>query len=894
MFLYKKYILVIFIAAGFFLWPFTSHAETHVQTNDLISGAAWNKEGSPYILEDNIYLPSGSGLSITEGVVIRSATSTFGDEKFSLRIEGNISVIGTEPHPVVFENLGDLYFFKSDSSLIHAIFKNVGLTLQQSTTSMRNVSISGTRKAITTKASKVDIRDSEISNNDYGIVSNLQVSGPFPMLRAQVLGEVDHVQNSILINNSVILDNKIVSISNQTSNTIDARENWWGSADGPRSQAISGLVETSRWKQRDPREKGCCSNVLFLPGFQASRLGKESGGEATTTLWEPKKNDAVRSLYMNDLGKSMDQKIVPDGVIDSAYGLVPIYESFIAMMNGVVADGEINAWSSMSYDWRNNVKDIVTDAMIQKVEDLAATSRTRKIQIIAHSNGGLVAKELVRRLELEGKDSVIEKMILVATPELGTPQALLGMLHGEKQSIGFGAILSKKTARAFSLNMPGAYGLLPSREFFLKNTSNLIITNSRPITTYEEMKKFLTENPWSGASSSPTTIPMKLMSAFVLLADTLHHSLDTWKPKGLVEIISIAGWGLDTGAGISYITSPHCSANNNCSIERKTTLSERGDGTVLTASLVSETKDKTIFFNLKDFINETWHVVNHANILEARPLVDLLRGEITATRESITSKYFSMTEPVSIGKQLTLRFHSPVDVDIYTPDGRHTGLVPNPILGSDLFWMEDQIGAYVSGFEDPEDVKEISVPYGPLYQIAVKGNGVGAVIIDAEVRGEDNRVIASTTFREMPVTPLTNIDLVIATSSTNLAMGSLMYLDVDGDGTTDLVQRTATALKASSTAVVADFSAYIEAMKKTIMSLKLSAKQEKLWLEKLDRILEKKFKKHPRKAEKIARKLSVKHFKGKKLTDPQKTTILKVFETLATRIESENFTNIDQ
>src|SRR3972149_6975130 len=80
----------------------------------------------------------------------------------------------------------------------------------------------------------------------------------------------------------------------------------------------------------------CCSSILFLPGFEASRVYKTSVTSCTVncedTLWEPNGNSDVEALFMTVLGESVDDSIYTRDVLDEAYSVLNIYKSFLEKM----------------------------------------------------------------------------------------------------------------------------------------------------------------------------------------------------------------------------------------------------------------------------------------------------------------------------------------------------------------------------------------------------------------------------------------------------------------------------------------------------------------------------------------------------------------------------------
>ena len=303
------------------------------------------------------------------------------------------------------------------------------------------------------------------------------------------------------------------------------------------------------------------SNVAFLPGLEATRLFSASGVE----LWEPEMPLHDNSqLYMNDDGTSRLSGIVAGDIIDFAYVPVKgnVYKSFMEKMNEMKTDGTIHDWQSFPYDWRYSVDDTVTTSMMTKFRTLAETSDTGKVTIIAHSNGGLVAKELTIKL---GSDAskLTDQMIFVASPQAGTPSAVGAILHGFQQGLPFdnwlNNIITPSEARTLANNMPSAYGLLPSANYFTYTDDPVITFADTPflanwrakygtaIDSGEGLRNFLTDQnraslPVVNDLNRPNIGNLPLFDK----AAILHNSLDNWTPPAGVELTEIAGWGEET------------------------------------------------------------------------------------------------------------------------------------------------------------------------------------------------------------------------------------------------------------------------------------------------------------------------------------------------------------
>ena len=123
--------------------------------------------------------------------------------------------------------------------------------------------------------------------------------------------------------------------------------------------------------------------------------------------------------------------------------------------------------------------------------------------------------------------------------------------------------------------------------------------------------------------------------------------------------------------------------------------------------------------------------------------------------------------------------HSPVVLHFYDALGRHTGPIPNPDPASDLELFEEQIpnsyywqigeGQY-GGADDATTTT-----------IVLQGLDLGAFTIETEELVGD--VLATTTrYADIPVTSSTTATIVAGGGVT-----STLSMDVDGDGTTDVV-----------------------------------------------------------------------------------------------------------
>src|SRR3989344_8452674 len=168
------------------------------------------------------------------------------------------------------------------------------------------------------------------------------------------------------------------------------------------AQPPEDLIETIRFTiLEEGAAEECCSSVLFLPGIMGSRLYED--GEKR---WEPSGEEDVQALYLDAEGKSISADTTVTEVIDE----IPvtggnIYESFLTDLVTASSAGTIAGYAAVPYDWRLSMPDILADGELEEtLRTLAASSQTGKVAIVAHSNGGFLARALINELGAEASE----------------------------------------------------------------------------------------------------------------------------------------------------------------------------------------------------------------------------------------------------------------------------------------------------------------------------------------------------------------------------------------------------------------------------------------------------------------------------------------------------------
>ncbi|MES2930583.1 MAG: hypothetical protein V4665_02260 [Patescibacteria group bacterium] len=568
--------------------------------------------------------------------------------------------------------------------------------------------------------------------------------------------------------------------------------------------------------------EGGASSVLFLPGFEASRMYKTKSILGIITedqLWEPNTNNDVRDMFMDGRGISIDENIYTRDIIDEGNIIIPsinIYKSFISSMDSLVADNIISDWKAIAYDWRFAVDDIVSCGfensdgsisydgesssvdlpyIISELKRLAHTSKNGKVTVVTHSNGGLLAKALVKELAdmkkaggLSLVDS-IDKVIMVAPPELGAVSALAALLHGYAQNFGWGFFLKESVAREFAENLPGAYGLLPSPAYFdaiedpvilfdqsLDEISDFRKIYGDAIDSFDEFRSFVLDShtdrikPAGNDLESPAILNASLFDDAV----SLHASIDDFDFPSHIDVSQVAGWGMPTVKNIRYYAKHECVAIENATCHIGSALAETfditsdGDKTVASASALYGNADK-YYLNLQEY-NKNHYNRGHKDIFEI-PSVDMFVKN-SLTQGGSLPEYFSQEKPPS-PDIIIIRMKSPVSIDIYDEEKRHTGQMAG--TNPDFTYIEEEIPN--SAYMRIGDEKIIIVPAEDEYVLEMQGLDKGIFTLEIETLHSD--ISAGTVvFADVPVTPHMKAEAHLTADGEV----SGIAMDKDGDG----------------------------------------------------------------------------------------------------------------
>lgn len=297
------------------------------------------------------------------------------------------------------------------------------------------------------------------------------------------------------------------------------------------------------------------------------------------------------------------------------------------------------------YDWRKDIREVALNELKAKIDSIVPEGSNKKMDIVAHSQGGLVIKYLLYKEP--AYQNKIDKLIIVGTPHLGAPKAAKVLLYGDSMGIDvLGLGLDHGMIKKLARNMPSVYGLLPSREYFNHQDSYLgeveqVFLGKDKIKSYDYSgsRQYLTEHD---------------MNSYLLeKADQLHEQdFDNFNfSNPNINTFNIIGCEEATIGKIFY------RKNKKVKIDYVP-----GDGTV---PLVSASN-----FNAK----KTYYSTNteHGRMLTLDSTKNQILKILQDKPSGVVNEIY--TDPSNCkfnGK--TVSVHSPVELHIYDETGNHAG-----------------------------------------------------------------------------------------------------------------------------------------------------------------------------------------------------------------------------
>jgi hypothetical protein len=669
----------------FFAHPFQAAGSTSVRYS-IDQPTTWTKENSPYLVGGQVIVKAP--LTIEAGTVVKFVPGS----NSGLNIQNDFFVNGTEDEKVIFTSLrddsygGDTDKDKGDNrpvigdwmSLKFGPTQDHEMKIEGAVVSYSNFGVSA--YAPNGQKKNISVKNSELKHNGVGIyasnsellIENNTISeNSGYAISLDTSAKISKAENNSILGNGsgVRADNS----ANPKLTALDAKNNWWGDRSGPRrddnpggqGDSATGAILFDPWLKEDPVHLG--DPVIIIPGILGSW---KKDGE-----WEL---DPILHTYDNLYAEF------------EGAGYVPKEDLF-----------------TFPYEWRDSNK-VNAVALRGKIEQIKNKTHKPKVDIVAHSMGGLLAREYI---ESSYYNNDVDQLITVGTPNLGAPKDYLTWEAGEFD--GPWAYLFKSIFK-FEAEKNGYYGYSSVYDYI----------HGRPIESAKELLPvynylYDTENNSTLRESYPTDYPRN---------EFLENLNDPQNIKALksIEFTKVIGKMNNNEGTISGFNVIDSNDNkvwaNGCPkwfgtpiLDNDGVRTSDGDKTVplVSAESVSIPANRTLAFQSEH---------NALPTDAQKDILEILTGK-TPSKE---------VRKTQIPNILLILVHSPVDIQIESPSGEKVG--KNFKNGSEF----DQIpGAFYSGYDTDQEFITIPNPEEGEYKILTEGTGSGEYTIETTKISED-------------------------------------------------------------------------------------------------------------------------------------------------------------
>jgi pimeloyl-ACP methyl ester carboxylesterase len=504
--------------------------------------------------------------------------------------------------------------------------------------------------------------------------------------------------------------------------------------------------------------------VVFIPGIMGSKLYQDN-----TLIWPDLcriigLNGGLDPLAFNSGGWPVNTNTrtkpgttglifrIFDSCGPKRYDQV-VYETLVAhfldpIPSGLGYQNEKDFWV-YPYDWRSDIIDSAAglDAIVKKAE--AANGGNKKVVLVGHSMGGLVARQYI-----SVHADKVAQVVSLGTPYLGTPKSYAVQLGTTCAMEGLDIVgLCFPSVKNYVPNFPAFNELLPSEKYFAAKGGgfygNNVLVN---VTESCSDCKSFTE------TYSNTALP-NLNPIVFQKATEFHANLDGQTAWNGIPVTLIVGDGQKTVQGIQSIVYWQNLEKKILPIPISTS---RGDGTVTTISALLEGNGG----NFRGTANKVTVNTSHMDLVinpAALDALDVALGfEPLVTSQITAQAEFSGTDVqiIAVGAK---------KIDTYDAMENHTG--PSPDLD------DYELNIPNSTYFDQPSAATVSLMGGQSYTLRVTPVGDRPLDLFLLITDPEGQVTTKT-YAGIAVSPYS-----IVTFSGDPALQFTWQLDPDGSGT---------------------------------------------------------------------------------------------------------------
>lgn len=390
-----------------------------------------------------------------------------------------------------------------------------------------------------------------------------------------------------------------------------------------------------------------------------------------------------------------DPVIIVPGILGSSRGwddelvLDPILHTYDGLWEGLKSVGYEPGKTlfAFPYDWRNDNRDTAS-LFDQKVKDILAICHCLKVDVVAHSMGGLAVRYYIQNIN----DSTIDQLIFLGTPHLGAPKAYLAWEAGEMGN----SLQDNLVEKSFKLE-----ALTHGYTNVVKYIHEMMISVKQLLPVFNYLSNHNTGENYD----------YQMCQAGLFTCNDFIEDLNIKQPSSY------------QGTKSSTILSDKINRTY-----KGFSLDKKGNSKWMDGEPFNYPKDDGIIYGEGDETvtsnSAQWGTVNVINIVSKH-------SDLPYYSQSEISKILINKEIINFGTAPTIKkilfigIKSPADLVVTDPNGKSFG-----------FGFGDNGNAFYTGPNDPEFIT-IPDPIPGEYKISVMGNGEGHFEVETSLLGDD-------------------------------------------------------------------------------------------------------------------------------------------------------------
>jgi len=389
-----------------------------------------------------------------------------------------------------------------------------------------------------------------------------------------------------------------------------------------------------------------------------------------------------------------DPVIIIPGILGSAekngvWVIDPIFHTYDNLIDTLEANGYVKDHTlfTLPYDWRNSNASISV-LLHRKIDEVQQICDCAKVDLVAHSMGGLAARDYIQGSTYEGD---VDQLIFLGTPHLGAPETYLMWEGGEiKPTNFFKDIIVRRSFSSEARNNGYSNIFDYIRDFPVISVRQLLpVINYLKEASSEILRVYPNNYPSNQYLENLNDGISNLFNSGVRITNIVGDIGSSTVEKIRVTDSWFSGlWEHGYPENFDVIFSDH-------GLELGL-----GDGTVLLSSA--------------SFVNSDVNIRNSEHRELPTEAEDLVFKKLT---NFDTQKLIKKS---LINRLLSVTVHSPADIVVIAPDGKRIG--KDFQTGQEFNEIE---GAFYSGYLTDNEFITIPNPLDGEYKIETQGTGNG-------------------------------------------------------------------------------------------------------------------------------------------------------------------------